>query len=603
MKNLALVLFAICSSNLLCAVTTSFDLRAPQAPVSAGQKFDIEARFNVPEGWHIYSADPDKDLTPTKLEFELPAGFALLALEWSKPSKFSFLGMESAGYAGKSGIARAKIAAPPVLDGKPVSIKAKASWLACSDICVPGKSEKELKILTKKSHIEQSDSAEVAISAPAVVKPGVGESLKNSPSTPGNAPGLIAMLVAAFMGGAILNLMPCVFPVIGLKILSFSASARESRKASIVSALAYAAGIVASFIILAALLLFLRNAGENLGWGFQLQNPAFTGLMALLFFAMALSLAGAYEIGAGFAGGGMQNMGEAAESKAQKLVKSALSGVLAVLVASPCTAPFMASALGFAFAAETSAWESFSIFFFLGLGMASPYVLLSLFPSMAKILPKPGAWMEILKQILSIPLFATVIWLVWVYSELSSTSIVALLSAILILSIGLRFYGIYSLPHYARTTRIFAVLVCAFSALFAISIVCLPADSSEAAESGSLEIPPAKSAWSEENLKNLLSAGHPVYVDFTASWCLTCQYNKKILYSAAVRKLFEKHKIEVLTGDWTNKNAQISRELEKFGRAGVPLNLLYPAGAKSEPIILPAVLTRSAIIEAVDKLK
>ncbi len=601
MKNTAIAL-SVCIFPLSYAYSAvvSFEIYAPQNSISANQQFDIEARFKVPDKWYIHSAVPEKNPSYTKIEFKLPSGFKLLSVEWSKTSKFVFFDNEIDGYSGDNGTARAKIVAPPALNGMPLTVGVKASWVACSTVCIPESSELELKLPTVKSSVGRSGPEKKLLQTPPAMGLETSPPPKISSPHQTNDSRLIAMIAAAFAGGIILNLMPCVLPVLGLKILSFSTTATTTHKVRILSSLAYVAGIMVSFAILAALLLFLRNTGESFGWGFQLQNPVFTGLMALLFFAIALNLVGAYEITAGFADGTISSQLENSKSMWRVLLKSLLSGTLAVFVASPCTTPFMASALGFALAANTSAWETFSVFFFLGLGMASPYLTFSLFPGMAKILPHPGTWMGLLKKILSIPLFATVIWLSWIHSNLDDASIASLLLAIFILSIGLIFYGIYSLPHYGKNTRIFAKIVCVVLTSCAIFIVCLPVKNSETPRKTSAQ---NRCAWSIEKQNSLRNAGYHVYVDFTASWCLTCQYNKKILYDARIKGLLKKHKIVVLTADWTNKNTQIYHELEKFGRAGVPLNLIYPADTKLKPIILPSILTRNAIIEAVDKLK
>ncbi len=544
-----------------------FSISTDKNSISAGKIFYLEARFDVPKGQHIYSSELSDNGQPTKLELRLTKGFSIKEISWSKPSVFEFFGMKFEGYAEKNGRARVTILAPSTLDKDSYRIKAKASWVACDELCTPDEAEASIQVSAKISEINSTESKT-----------------------------LLGVMFAAFLGGMILNLMPCVFPVIGLKILSFAENNRNSRAEAMISALAYTLGIILTFSLLGGGLLLLRGAGEKLGWGFQLQNPAFTGAMALLFFAMAMSMAGAYEIGASFAGGSAQ-LDNQTTSKRRKLLKSALSGVLAVLVASPCTAPFMGSAIGVAFAAESSATQSLAIFASLGMGMAFPYVLLSAFPQIAKMLPRPGLWMDVFKQILSIPLFATVIWLVWVYSK--QDSLIAILSALLILAVGLRILGMYALPHFGRGTRIFARFACV--ALIALSswIACFSNTDSSTEITQSL----SDNAWSKERVLELRKSGKPVYVDFTASWCLTCQYNKKVLYSQSTKELFKKNNIVLLTADYTNKNPEITKELEQFGRTGVPLNLLYPADTNKKAEILPAILTESAIIEAIDKIK
>lgn len=236
----------------------------------------------------------------------------------------------------------------------------------------------------------------------------------------------------------------------------------------------------------------------------------------------------------------------------------------------------------------------------IGLGMASPYVALSAIPALARAMPRPGAWMDILKQLLSIPLFATVIWLVWVYSN-QTGNIVAILSALLILAVGARIFGMFYMPHLSRLKRALSLAAFALSAAAAV-FVSYPGEISPAVE---VENPAGDKAqsWSPALQEKLIKDGKNVYVDFTASWCLTCQYNKQILHSPEIMELFKKNNVVILAGDWTNKNPQITKELEKFGRAGVPLNLLYSHKDPDAPQVLPAILTKSLIIDAVDKIR
>lgn len=540
---------------IFCAVSAAraADVSAVLA-IDGEKSAEIVFDFKISDGEHIYSAEPSENGSPTRISITPPDGWRLDSLEFPEPRGFEYFGIKSKGYSGDFKV-YAKLSATKGKTAKE-KLRATVEMLACSDVCVP---------------IKKTFEFDLPSTTPAA-----------------RSSALWYALFAAFLGGAILNLMPCVFPVIGLKIASF---ARQSQGLGgrLAGAAAYSAGIIISFLALGGVLAVLRGAGAELGWGFQLQNPIFAAAMALLFFAMGLSFAGVFEIGAGFAGG-------FAVGGKNKYVSAAMSGVLAVLVASPCTAPFMGTAVGAALAAEISAWASLSIFAALGLGMATPYVLLALCADPKKFLPKAGAWTEILKQILSLPLFASAIWLAWVYCN-QTQSPARIMAAALVLAVGLRIYGLYSLPHFSRKIRAAANIGCIGAAAAAVWIAAdTPPFSPEPDK-----IATAENAWSEEKLGRLRAQGHAVYVDFTASWCLTCQYNKTVLESEKIKKLFADKKIKMLVGDWTNKNADIARELGKFGRAGVPLNLLYPAESGKPPIVLPAVLTQSAVIEAVDK--
>ncbi len=583
MKTLYIAIVSACVFPCLLYPQVKFSAEAVKSDISHGSPAVVSLRLSVEPKWHIYGRKSELG-SPTTFEFSMPKGLKLESLEWPAEKSFKFMGMEYRGYDGTLNVtAKISSEAPATTDSlKRVAVKAK--WLACSDTCVPGEASAEITLNETPP--------------PTVRTPTEGSAhLQKSPSgqKPGGESGygFLAALFAAFAGGMILNLMPCVFPVIGLKILSFVEGARGSRRSAVSGAAFYALGIVASFEILAGALLVLRAAGENLGWGFQLQNPAFTAAMALLFFAMALSFAGAFEIGASLAGGSQQARG--IKGKNGRL-KSFMSGVVAVLVASPCTAPFMGGAVGAALSGGISAAESLAIFMALGLGMAAPYVVLSAIPGLSKYMPRPGMWMETLKQILSIPLFATAAWLAWLYIA-QTGSAGRMLSAALVAAVGLRIYGIYSLPHFSKTARSLSISAAVASCAAALWICASECTHSGAQKS---EVAP-DSTWSAERLEALRAGGKTVYVDFTAAWCLTCQYNKRILQSKTVEKLFQKNGIVTLVGDWTNRNPEIAKELEKYGRAGVPLNLIFPP--KGDPVILPAILTESAIVEAVDKIK
>lgn len=581
MKHLFQIIFVIIALFQSAVFgQVKFSATAESAEISQSSPAKIVLKLSVEKNWHIYGKTSEIG-SPTKFDFVLPDGFKLASLEWPREKTFKSMGIAYEGYD-----AEVEVVAKISTDENPKTpterkIAVKAQWLACADTCVPGEASAEISLaLTPSSAKSDGGKTPNENAADADLKP---------PLSPG---GFFAVLLGAFVGGMILNLMPCVFPVIGIKILSFAKSAGGSRRIAVLNAMFYTLGIVLSFLILAVLLLALRAAGENLGWGFQLQNPIFSASMALLFFAMAMSFAGAFEIGAGFAGGAADSEAD----KKNKYLEAALSGVVAVLVASPCTAPFMGSALGAALSTDISAAQSLSIFAFIGLGMASPYVALSAIPQLSRFMPRPGAWMEVFKQILSIPLFATVIWLVWLYTK-QTDSLGYILSALLLLAIGARIYGMYSMPHFSKRARLAALAAAAISCMGALWI-CAEGSFSPQKQSESAEAP---NAWSAEKVEQLRKSGKSVYVDFTASWCLTCQYNKRILHDKSTENLFRKNNIVVLVGDWTNRNEAISKELEKYGRAGVPLNLLFPP--RGEPVVLPAILTESAMIEAVDKIK
>jgi thiol:disulfide interchange protein DsbD len=378
----------------------------------------------------------------------------------------------------------------------------------------------------------------------------------------------LLILLFALLGGLILNLMPCVFPVLSLKALSVMESRGADARAQ---ALAYTAGVVASFIVVAGALLMLRAGGQALGWGFQLQSPVFIAALAYLFFTMGLALAGAAELGTRWMGVG-QSL-----TQSRGLAGSFFTGVLATVVASPCTAPFMGSALGYAL--TQPAVISLLVFAVLGLGLALPFLLIGFFPRLAGWLPRPGAWMETFKQLMAFPLFLTVVWLLWILMRQSGADAAALaLIGMVLLALAL-----WLQRHASLTARAFRWAALA-AALALLAQPALRADSAETASVTTAE------TYSDARLAALLAQQQTVFVNFTADWCLTCKANERaVLRRGAMRDLFRQENVTMLTGDWTRADPAITAALARFGRSGVPLYLVYLKGGK--PQVLPQILT------------
>jgi thiol:disulfide interchange protein DsbD len=411
-----------------------------------------------------------------------------------------------------------------------------------------------------------------------------------SPSTNRQAstPGLVRIVGLAFLGGLILNLMPCVFPVLFLKGLALMQSGAEERHRLRTHGLVYTAGILVSFWVLVAVLLGLRSAGGRLGWGFQFQSPVFLSLMAGLLFFLALSLAGQFEIGLSLtsAGGSL--------AAKQGYTGSFFTGVLAVIVATPCTAPFMGVAIGYALAQPGAV--TFAVFTALALGLAAPYAALTLQPAWTRILPKPGAWMELLRQGISVPIFATVIWLAWVLANAYGAAVLAaLLVGFLLIAIAGWFLGRW--PAQRWSTIIAALILVGFIGLSTWAPKNLAAAApSSSARSGEWE------PWSAETVSRYQSQGRPVFVDFTASWCLSCQVNERVaLTTPEVRKAFADANVALLRADWTQHDEAIAQTLASLGRNGVPVYALYVPGEAS-PRLLPEVLTPGIVTDALNKL-
>ncbi|MGB6692155.1 MAG: thioredoxin family protein [Terracidiphilus sp.] len=409
-------------------------------------------------------------------------------------------------------------------------------------------------------------------------------------------PGFLRIAAIAFLGGLLLNLMPCVFPVLFLKGLALVNSGNEERHQLRAHGFVYAAGILLSFWALVGLLLGLRAAGAVLGWGFQFQSPIFLALMAGLLFFLGLSLAGQFDIGLSLtsAGGSL--------AAKQGYTGSFFTGVLAVVVATPCTAPFMAAAIGYALAQPPVI--TFAVFTALALGLAAPYVALTLQPAWTRWLPKPGAWMEVLRQAVSVPIFVTVIWLAWVLAQAYGAAILAaLLTGFLLLAIAGWFLGRWPAKRWAT----------AAAAIIVLAAVCLSLFSARLAETRmnfdpgkvlTVQLKPGSywESWSAEKVSRYQTLGRPVFVDFTASWCLSCQVNERVaLDQPQVQQAFQSGNVALLRADWTRQDEAITQALAALGRSGVPAYALYVPG-QSEPQLLPQVLTPGIVTDALGKL-
>ena len=403
---------------------------------------------------------------------------------------------------------------------------------------------------------------------------------------------LAVALAFAFIGGVILNLMPCVFPVVGIKVLTFVENSRSSPASLRSHGLLFALGVLVCFWAVAGALLALRAGGATLGWGFQLQSPLVVSALALLFFVLALNMSGVFELG----------------SRAQQLAGSVraqsgyadafLSGVIATLVATPCTAPFMGAALGFAI--TQSAPLAMAVFTALALGMAAPYLVLSFSPKLVGRLPKPGTWMVSLKQALAFPLYLTVVWLVWVLGrQIGVDAVARLMIGMTMFGAGLWVYGRWNTSSAARvrmTARAMAMLLALTGVVLGWPHDSVPQGSSLATTSGNWK------TWSPDAVAAARGSGQPVFVDFTAAWCVTCQVNKRLVLNRdTVQARFRERNVVTMVADWTNRDPQISLALDALGRSGVPVYALYPPG-NGAPMLLPELLTEAIVLEAIDQI-
>jgi len=405
---------------------------------------------------------------------------------------------------------------------------------------------------------------------------------------------LLLVFAFALLGGLILNLMPCVFPVLSLKVLSLASNSKSSQQEKRLHGLAYTAGVIVAFLILASVLLSLQAGGALIGWGFHLQSPWFISLLIFLFFIMGLSMSGVVEFGTSIMGVGTELQDK------EGYTGSFFTGILASVVASPCTAPFMGAALGFAFTQTASI--ALTVFVALGLGMALPFLLVSFNPTLSKLLPHPGKWMLTFKQILAFPLYATAVWLLWVLGNQTGTDGMALVIACCVLLAAAAW--LYQRRHdiqsaFWRYANALIILLCL---AVTIGVVRSPLLETQTIASGISE-DAAYEAYSDARLAELRSNGQPVFVNMTASWCITCLVNEKVaLNSEAVITALAENNITYLKGDWTNNDPEITEVLRRYETSGVPLYLIYPSDPSLPAEVLPQILTTGVVLDAIERI-
>jgi thiol:disulfide interchange protein DsbD len=451
----------------------------------------------------------------------------------------------------------------------------------------------------KKTGFELSTSGVTAAAAPTATEPAkpaadpgkATEPKSSSAPTPEELPfggGLFGVLLAAFLGGIILNVMPCVFPVISLKVMSFVGQAGEDRKKVFAHSAVFALGILVFFWALTIMMLVIKSAsGGEVGWGAQLQFPGVVIGLIVIMVLVAMSLFGVFEIGASMTavGGDLANKSGYAGSF--------WSGALAVLLATPCTAPLMAPAIGFAL--SQSAPVMFLVFTTLGLGLAAPYFLFAIFPKLLDVLPAPGAWMETFKQFMGFPMLAVVVWLSGVLSkQLNTAGLQWALASVLLVALAGWIYGRFGGFDRSTTARMKGRLTAILVFLVALGV----------AWDASAKRPPANTIDIADVIAKHRAEGKHVFVDFTAEWCVTCKVNKRVaINTETVQSAFKENNVAFVTADWTNEDPSITKLLAEFGRAGVPFYLLYPADTSKEPIRFgDGILTQGAILEAIGKL-
>ena len=695
-------MFRFCTALLLMAVTAFASanpaaeddtphvdaaLVAETTAFLRGGDTSVALMLTPEPGWHTYWINPGDSGLSTKLEWTLPEGVSAGPIQWPAPHPATLGELTNYGYDEET-LHLVTVSVPASWPTtKPLTLKAKAKWLVCKDVCIPGSADLSLTmpvaenvaldpanaerfernrallpvapregtvaefaiadgqfsmsvrgaqwpapkgmaffplagdlvnhaapqrmvyedntwrlsqalsayyVMTPKTVegvwvVTANDGQRQAYSlkaVPGTVAPVSGADVKVMPAeveTPPAAdhPSLLLALGLALLGGLILNLMPCVFPVLSLKAIALLKAQDADRGQQRAQALAYSAGAVLSCVAAAGVLLALRAGGEALGLGFHLQSPVFIALLAYLMLALGLSMSGVAEFG-----GGLMNTGSSLAQK-QGLAGSFFTGVLAVVVASPCTAPFMGTALGFA--VTQPVLIALAIFAALGLGLALPFLVLGFVPALARALPRPGAWMLTFKQVMAFPLYLTAAWLLWVLARQAGSDALGLvLVGCVAIAFALWLLGRQPVGWVAKGLAALA-LVAALAVL--ASPFLKPGSQAKGVSSSEHE------AWSQARVDALRTEGKTIFVDFTADWCITCKVNERgALASDEVKAAFVERGVVSLVADWTRADPEITKALAGFGRNGVPLYLVYPKGG--EPRVLPQVLTPSIVVNA-----
>jgi thiol:disulfide interchange protein DsbD len=539
---------------------------------------------------------------PTGAKFSVTGGtqgFKLTLIDGKRESDAEFYPLPAGGGSGEATDVMAN-AADQMIESRPDGI----------DLDVQRSPDLASLPATLHGVFKLSDTVAYEVFAPVTGNPATADGSDPASTAKAGGTATVAATAAqfglAFLGGIILNLMPCVFPVLFLKGLSLVQSSGQQRATVRRHGLVYAAGVVASFWAIVAVLLALRATGSQIGWGFHLQSPVFVAVLASFMFFFALSLAGQFDIGLSLTSVG-SSLVDGPDAKEHGYAGSFFTGVLATVVATPCAAPLMGAAVGFALA--QSAGIAFAIFTALALGLAAPYVLLSWHPAWVRLLPKPGAWMEVLKQVTAVPLFATAIWLAWVYGQLRGgdgvDQLALLLAGFLVLAIAGWVLGRWPAQwpgRIAAAVLIPLALAIPFSQKHSANEQRTTDNEHRAPSTAQPASSPVWQPYSQQALDAALAGGHPVFIDFTAAWCISCQFNERaVLKSSEVEAALLKGNVVTLKADWTNADPAITAKLASIGRAGVPTYVLYSAAASSAPDVLPELLTKALVLAAIQR--
>ena len=697
LAGLVLALTALLAPAAQAAAVDTGHLQAEliaQTPaIAPGQTIQVALRQGIDKGWHTYWRNPGDSGEATKITWTLPPGWTVGDFVWQAPQPYRIGPLVNYGYSDEVLLPMALTAPVDAPVGQSVTLRARADFLVCEDICIPESAELELVLPVQaqaaapagrwaapiaraldaaprradlKARFENGeqglklavtgaalagqdlagsyffpfDGAVIDHAAPqsiergpqgltlgltasyafqgpeppeilvgvlkageayyeidATVGPlapeaaGLGPPPPRSGGAGGNGLGLPLALAFAALGGLILNLMPCVFPILAMKAASLAGHAHEVRGARR-QGLAFLAGVLATFLALAGVLILAQAAGAAVGWGFQLQSPPVVAALCLLMLAVALNLSGVFEVGASLQGVGT---GLAARGG---LTGAFFTGVLAVVVAAPCTAPFMAPALGWALTQAPA--SALLVFAALGLGFAAPFVALAFAPGLLSRLPRPGPWMNHLRRALAFPMYGAAAWLLWVLTlQAGPMGLARLLAAAIVLALAAWLYGLSQARSGGLGLRASAAGLAGLAVIATVYPTYPETQPTGAASGGTVAELPYE-PYSAERLAQLRAQGSPVFVNFTAAWCVTCQVNEQVaLGRQGVADTLAATGAVYLKADWTRKDDVIAAELARHGRAGVPLYLVYDARG-SAPVILPQILTEGAVIRALE---
>ena len=536
---------------------------------AAGQAFRLAVKLEHQPHFHTYGKVLKEGIIgkPTAVTWTLPDGWTSEELPWPDTKDVPSTGGEmSNGYDGTVFLPVKIIPPASALAGSKVEIKAAVSGLVCDPkSCRPFSEEAAVTISVGDKVEIDAGSAQAFPTVQTTTASGGGASSAAAAPTVEKM-GMALLIGYALIGGLILNVMPCVFPVLGIKVMGLVRQAGEDRSVVIKHGLAYTLGVLVCFWALAALVIVLGKS-----WGSQLQNASFVMGLTVFFLIFGLSMAGLFEIGTSAVGVGTELQNKSG------LSGSFFSGLLAVIVATPCSAPFLGTALGYAVTLPTI--PALVLFTCIGLGLALPFLVPAAFPSLVSKLPRPGAWMESFKQGMSFFLIGTVVYLAWVLSGMVSESgFLYILFALVLVAMACWIYGRWCLPHKTPRTRIIALVIA----------LGLAAGATTWAWPHQERLKWEK--WSPELVASLRAENKPVYIDFTAKWCATCQVNKRVYHDETLIKLIEEKKIVLLKADWTNPDDRIQKAIGDLGKAAVPVNVLYLPEAK-DPIVLPELLS------------